>query len=193
MGWKNISIGDYSQIGHDTIIQANSENPAISKCNIGKHCLLGARNFVNIGQAISFGDYLLTAPNCSFICGEHISDATIPYVRSGVDCTGSIIIGVNCFIGAGAIVLKNVSVGHGSIIGAGSVVTKSMPPFSLAVGNPAKVIRRYRFAENTWVNSGEFTEEDESLLPSEATYLESIRSDKGRLPTTVATTFLADW
>lgn len=60
------------------------------------------------------------------------------YVR-GVRCSTEI--GSNCFIGVGSIVMPGVRIGDGSVVGAGSVVTKDIPPGSLAVGNPARVIR----------------------------------------------------
>ncbi len=60
------------------------------------------------------------------------------YVRN-VRCTT--IIGSNCFIGVGAIILPGVTIGDGSIVGAGSVVTHDVPPSSLVAGNPAKVLR----------------------------------------------------
>lgn len=51
-----------------------------------------------------------------------------------------ICIGDNVFIGARAIILKGVTIGEGSVIGAGAVVAKDIPPFSIAVGNPVRVI-----------------------------------------------------
>jgi acetyltransferase-like isoleucine patch superfamily enzyme len=53
----------------------------------------------------------------------------------------AIIIGDDVFIGAGAYILKGVTIGNGAIIGAGSVVSASIPPYSIAAGNPARVIR----------------------------------------------------
>lgn len=47
----------------------------------------------------------------------------------------------DCWIGAGVIILPNVTIGRGSTVGAGSVVTKSIPPYSVALGTPAKVIK----------------------------------------------------
>lgn len=49
-------------------------------------------------------------------------------------------IGKYCFIGTNAVILKGVTIGHHSIIGAGSVVTKDIPPYSVAIGIPAKVV-----------------------------------------------------
>lgn len=58
-----------------------------------------------------------------------------------------IIIGDGVWIGHNVIILPEVTIGNGAIIGAGSVVTKNIPPYAIAVGNPARVIR-YRFSEH---------------------------------------------
>jgi acetyltransferase-like isoleucine patch superfamily enzyme len=54
--------------------------------------------------------------------------------------SSQVIIGRNCYIGAGAIILPGVTIGDNSIIGAGAVVTKSIPPGSVATGIPARVV-----------------------------------------------------
>jgi acetyltransferase-like isoleucine patch superfamily enzyme len=56
-------------------------------------------------------------------------------------------IGRGAYLGVNAIILPGVTIGEGSIIGAGSVVTKDVPPYSVAVGNPARVIRSVTEAE----------------------------------------------
>jgi len=59
---------------------------------------------------------------------------------------GPVIIGNNVWIGDNVIILSGVKVGDGAVIGAGSIVTRAVPPYSIAVGNPAKVIKK-RFSE----------------------------------------------
>lgn len=59
-------------------------------------------------------------------------------------------IGEYCWIGEKVMILPGVTVGDWSIIGAGSVVNKSIPPYSIAVGNPARVIKRYSFETHNW-------------------------------------------
>jgi virginiamycin A acetyltransferase len=59
---------------------------------------------------------------------------------------GSIVIGNNVWIGDNVIILSGVKAGDGAVIGAGSVVTKDVPPYAVAVGNPAKVIKK-RFSD----------------------------------------------
>lgn len=63
----------------------------------------------------------------------------------------SVLIEENVWIGENAVVLPGVIVGKGSIIGASSVVTKNVPPYSIVVGNPAKVIKEFDFDCNKWV------------------------------------------
>lgn len=59
-----------------------------------------------------------------------------------------IVIGHDVWIGHSAIVLPGVEVGNGAVIGAGAIVTKSVPPYAIVAGNPARVLR-YRFDEET--------------------------------------------
>ncbi len=58
---------------------------------------------------------------------------------------GGVVIGSDVWIGARAMILSGVTIGHGAVIGAGAVVTRDVPPYAIAVGNPARVAR-HRFA-----------------------------------------------
>lgn len=65
--------------------------------------------------------------------------------------TKPVTIGRNCWIGARVIILPGVTIGNFSIIGAGSVVTKDIPEYSIAVGNPAHVIKKWDPDSKAWV------------------------------------------
>jgi len=94
---------------------------------------------------IIFGSNIMVAERVMVIGGNHeFQDITRPMWTQGEGKQGAIIIGDDVWIGAGVIILTGVNIGNGSIIGAGSVVTKSIPEYSIAVGNPAKVIRKRR-------------------------------------------------
>jgi acetyltransferase-like isoleucine patch superfamily enzyme len=108
---------------------------------------LGRRTFVGEGTVmrgqggIVIGDNVLFAPRVQVLAVDHVfTDPQLPIMDQGITAQG-IVIEDNCWIGAGAIVLDGVRIGRGSCVGAGAVVTKSVPPHSLAVGVPARVIR----------------------------------------------------
>ena len=61
------------------------------------------------------------------------------------DSKGPVIIGSDVWVGSGSIILSGVKIGSGAIIGAGSVVVNDVPPYAVAVGNPARVVK-YRFS-----------------------------------------------
>jgi len=62
--------------------------------------------------------------------------------RAGIEYTGQVTIGNDCWIGGKVVIMPGVTIGNGSTIGAGSVVTRDIPPFSVAVGSPARVIKK---------------------------------------------------
>lgn len=65
----------------------------------------------------------------------------IPISEQGMDFKGGIHIGKNCWIGANTVVLDGVTIGNDTIVGAGSVVSKDLPAYSIAVGNPARILK----------------------------------------------------
>lgn len=113
-----IEIGDNTRI-HGTCIHA------YDKIIIGKNCLIAA--------------------NCQIFDGSG-HDLSFDDVENRINTTGDakpIKIEDNVWIGANSIILPGVTIGEGSVIGSGSVVVKDIPPYCLAGGNPAKVIKRY--------------------------------------------------
>lgn len=60
-------------------------------------------------------------------------------------------IGKNCWIGEGVIIMPGVAIGDGCVIGAHSIVKNSIPEASIAVGSPAKVVKRYSFEQKKWI------------------------------------------
>jgi acetyltransferase-like isoleucine patch superfamily enzyme len=105
---------------------------------IGHHVHIGVYN--TFGQ-VDIGDFTQTAQYCNLLSGAHhheFNDVNVPIMKqpSHLD---RITIGPDVWVGANVTVMANV--GHGCVIGAGSVVTKDIPPYSVAAGNPARVIR----------------------------------------------------
>lgn len=92
---------------------------------------------------ISVGDHTRIGANCKILDSDlHPLDMD-DRNADNFDAvkTAPVSIGPSCFIGCNCLILKGVTIGEGAVIGAGSVVTKDIPPFAVAAGNPAKVIR----------------------------------------------------
>jgi maltose O-acetyltransferase len=85
---------------------------------------------------INIGDNVTLAPRVHILAHDASTKLYSNYTKIGL-----VIIGNDVFIGAGTVILPNVKIGNNVIIGAGSVVTNDIPNNSLAVGNPAKVIK----------------------------------------------------
>jgi maltose O-acetyltransferase len=90
------------------------------------------------GGGVRIGARTLISAGCSIASITH--SERIATRHQGIEL--AVTIEEDCWLGTGAIVLPGVSIGRGSIIGAGAVVTKDIPPLSLAVGVPARVVRQ---------------------------------------------------
>tara|TARA_B110000261_G_scaffold65234_1_gene76527 strand:- start:5311 stop:5922 length:612 start_codon:yes stop_codon:yes gene_type:complete len=125
-------ISSDTTIGRYTRINATSH---IQTCSIGSFCAIGGRLIIRSSD--HFTSYLNMQDNFQSIVLKS-------NVKVAGKSKGKVTIGHGVWIGDSVIILGGVSVGNGAVIGAGSVVTKSILPYSIAVGNPARTIK-YRF------------------------------------------------
>lgn len=172
LGQRSVAIGSNSVLSQDCWLNVNHRSSGQPAIVIGDHCFIGRRNFFSSGCVIRLKDFVLTANDCHFLGSTHIADdPMVPIMLTGTTASDTIIIGANCFVGAGARFVGNVSVGHGCIIAAGSTVTRDMPPFSTVMGSPATVRRRYSLLRQAWVDTADFTAEEEMAIPAENQYI----------------------
>ena len=177
LGSKNIAIGDDCVISEHCCFNVNYRHGRDVAIEIGDHSFIGRRNFFSSGRRIRVGSYALTGIDCRFLSSGHVfSNPMEPYIATGTTHDNEIDIGVNCWIGTGVTILGNIKVGHGCVIGAGAFVLTDIPAFSLAIGTPARVVKRYDLERQEWVSTEEFTAAQAELLPDEARYLEILRA-----------------
>ncbi len=124
-------------------------NNGVGDVIIGNHSLIGMGNTI-IGP-ITIGNHVIFAQNIVASALNHeYRDVTQP-IHAQPILTAPIVIEDECWIAANAVITSGVTIGKHSVIAAGAVVTKNIPPYSVAVGNPAKVIKRYDFETKAWI------------------------------------------
>jgi serine acetyltransferase len=114
-GTQKIAIRSKTYVNRHTILDASEQIEIGTQCMIGPHCYI-------------------TDHDHTFAAGTAPSEGALKSVPTRI--------GDRCWIGAHVTVLKGVTIGEGTVVGAGSVVTKSLPPGVVAVGNPARVLKK---------------------------------------------------
>ncbi len=133
----NIGIGENCLISSGAMIQGNvciGDNSSVQNYSM----------IVGYGKAgpVVIGKGVRIAGHCMIIAGNHnFSDLSRPIHEQGLTPL-PIVIEDDVWIGGNVNIVAGVTIGSGSVIGAGSVVTKDIPPMSVAVGCPAKVIKQ---------------------------------------------------
>jgi len=131
---RSICLGDKVSLLENTLISANRGH-----VSIGDNSWLGPNSVIYGNGGVDIGEDVLIASHCVINTVSHnFSRLDIPMNEQEINCE-PVVIENDVWIGSGATILQGVRIGHGSIIGAGAVVTRSIPPFSIALGVPARV------------------------------------------------------
>ncbi|MBP5776297.1 MAG: acyltransferase [Prevotella sp.] len=133
--YRKFSLGDYSVVESFACI-----NNAVGDVVIGDHTRIGLHNTI-IGP-VTIGNHVNLAQGITITALNHNFDNADKRIDEQGVSTNSVSIGDDIWIGANAVVLPGVTIGHHSVVAAGAVVTKDVPPHSLVVGVPAKVIKQ---------------------------------------------------
>jgi acetyltransferase-like isoleucine patch superfamily enzyme len=165
---------------HGDVLQAFDEG----RLEVGEHTLfepavwltapgdarirIGSGTYLNLGVMVASQVLVEIGDHCMFANGSFVTDANHrfddpdkPVTWQGFTTKGPTRIGDNVWCGANAVVTSGVTIGERCVIGANSVVTTDLPPFSIAAGAPAKVLRTIEYEEQ----AGELSPRSEPLAP----------------------------
>jgi acetyltransferase-like isoleucine patch superfamily enzyme len=119
----------------DQIVWLNGDN-----IEIGEKVGFNFGCYVNGFGGLTIGDRTIIGAYTMIHTANHEMETDRPIPEQGWNL-GPVVIGAGCWIGMGVCILPGVTLGDGCVVGAGSVVTRDVEPYSIAVGNPAKVIK----------------------------------------------------
>lgn len=149
-GLDCVSIGDGTQIGrgiqltawknHATPTDTQPEILIGNNCNIRDNCHITAAVSIRIGNNLLTGTNVLITDN-SHGTTDHAMTDIHPQHRPLIS-KGPVVIGNNVWLGNNVCIMPGVTVGDGAIVGANSVVTHDIPPYSVAAGIPARIIKQ---------------------------------------------------
>jgi acetyltransferase-like isoleucine patch superfamily enzyme len=133
--WFSVSPGARLTIGDNVHINRGFVVSCAGHVSIGRNVVMADRVFV--------GD-----------TNHGYKDVSTPILHQPMSAPRRVIIEDDCWLGINVCVLSGVTIGRHSVVGANSVVTHDVPPFSVACGNPAAVVKRYDSALKQWTRTG---------------------------------------
>ena len=144
--FRKYSMGDYSVVEDFSVL-----NNAVGDIFIGDYSRIGIGNTVigpvKIGSHVNLGQNVVLSG-----LNHNYENVNLNISEQGVS-VAQIIIEDNVWIGAGTTILAGVTVGVHSVVGANSVVRHNVPPYSVCVGNPARIVKKYDFEKKEWVKA----------------------------------------
>lgn len=139
-GKRNIRFGD------DVKIRPYAQIWSSGSLRIGRGSEIGERCRISIVNSLDIGEKVLFSPNVYVTdCDHEYRDLSVPVMDQGIVQKGQrVSIGDGSYIGINSVIVGNVSIGKHCVIGANSVVTRDIPDYCVAVGSPARVIKRLK-------------------------------------------------
>lgn len=138
-----VTLCDNVSIGMRSMIKTSGSLTSVGKgFYMGHDSAMGNDCFVGAAGGVKIGNYVAIGQNVRFHSENHeFHDKNKMICEQGVTNQG-IEVGNDVWIGAGAVILDGVKIGNGCVIGANTLVNKDIPEYSIAVGNPVKIIGR---------------------------------------------------
>lgn len=146
-GKQNIVLEDYVTVRPYAQIWSGEGTVRIGRgTEIGERCRISIANSLNIGEKV------LLSPNVYITdCDHEYRNLEVPVIDQGiVQKRQAVSIGDGSYIGINAVIVGNVKSGKHCVIGANSVVTKDVPDYCVAVGSPAKILRKCNKNTGEW-------------------------------------------
>lgn len=153
----------FDSVGKETVFEGYFEVPLYYRVNIGESCNISRgvsfittdKGRIDLGNRVYLGRDCVLASEASIVIGDNTMLAEfVSVIDADHGTTGNglpirdqdlvprpVKIGPDVWIGRGCAILKGVTIGEGAVIGANSVVTRDIPPYAVACGSPARVIR----------------------------------------------------
>jgi lipopolysaccharide O-acetyltransferase len=152
---NGIYIGDRVRIGNDSRLSCYSAPKHVASIRIEDGAYMASHVSILTADSVVIEKDVLIASYVSIMGYNHSMDPESPIRYGNQELTTSpILIKKGCWIGQNVTIIsgkeKGITIGEKSIIGAGSVVNYDIPDYSMAVGNPARIIKRYNFATHQW-------------------------------------------
>ena len=135
---KRVFVDHFAYLNSSTVNERQGYIRLGDGVEIGPYCVLWGGGGIEIGNNVHLGAHVHITSQQGRPVPPEQSDAEIPLV---IDCS-PVRIEDHVLIYSGAIVVPGVTIGHHATIAAGSVVTEDVPPYALAAGAPARVVRR---------------------------------------------------
>lgn len=132
-----LRFGDDCTIREYVYFQLTKPAPTVE---IGNNVVIGRYSMLTAKKGIKIGDYTIIGSFVQVIDHDHEMKKGVE-IKNQLAQIEPITIGRDVWIGSGAKILKGVKIGEGAVIGANAVVTRDIPPYAIAVGLPAKVIK----------------------------------------------------
>lgn len=130
-----VTIGSFSSLLATTVVREPGTG-----ISIGSDSAIGIRNTLWGQGGLIIGKNCLLGPDVVIITENHSFASLSEPIMTQLGSRDAVVIEDDCWLGAGVKVLAGVTIGTGAVVGAGAVVTKSIPPYSIAVGVPAKIV-----------------------------------------------------
>ena len=149
---RNIIFGDGTKLAAISSFSSSYARQQFDPIlRIGNNVQVTASLQVYAMKEIIIEDNVLFAANVFISDGFHgYNRIDVPYKDQAMFNLEPIVVGEGCWIGQNVVIMPAVTIGKFAIIGANSVVNKEIPEYSIAVGNPARVIKKWNFETRTW-------------------------------------------